>query len=88
MKFAQFMKMALHMTIEYYNRFVKRNTKDITEEDIYIEYTINNKEVLVSIMYVKRNPRKKYIVSYDKKTKKVSSYISMKIDDLLKKEEN
>lgn len=88
MKFAQFMKMALHMTIEYYNRFCKRNTKNINEEDIYIEHTIDNKEVLVSIMYVKRNPRKKYIVSYDKKTKKVSSYISMKIDDLLKKEEN
>lgn len=84
MKFAQFVKMALNMTIQYYNSYVKKRSIDIGEEDVYIEYTIDNSEVFVCILYVKGTPDQKYVVSYDKKDKKIESYLAMNIDHLVK----
>lgn len=88
MKFAQFIKMSLNMTIYYHNNYIKGNS--IGEEEVYIEYTMDNREVYVCILYVKDTPDQKYVVSYDKKTKQTSSYLAKNIDHLVdnkKKEE-
>lgn len=83
MKFAQFIKMALNITIEYYNRYELKNNIKIGEEDVYIEYTIDNREVFVCILYVISNPDLKYVVSYDKKSKTINSYLATNIQHLI-----
>ena len=83
MKFTQFIKMALNMTIQYYNIYVNKCDKCIKKEDICKEYTMNNREVLVCILYVKNNPDQKYVISYDKKNKIINSYLATNISDLI-----
>ncbi len=87
MKFDQFVKMALCMTSKYYNCYIKKSGRDINEKHIYIEHTINNKEVYVCILYIIGSPDQKYVVSYDKSNKSIKSYITSEITDVLEKEE-
>lgn len=83
MKFTQFIKMALNMTVQYNNNYVKENGIDIGEEDVCIEYTIDNREVFVCVLCVEKTPVQKYVVSYDKKTKKIESYLARNIDNFV-----
>lgn len=72
MNFTKFIKMALNMTLKYYNSI---NTNIIKEEDIYIENTCELSHGYRICTHIRNNKNEKYIVEYDKHTKKVLSYI-------------
>lgn len=85
MTYSQFIKMSLRMVIEYYNRYVAVESRTIvSEEDIYIEHSSNQIAKFVVIMCVMGEEDSKYVVQYDKKTKKIDSYLTKKIEELVK----
>ena len=79
MKFTQFVKMALNMTSKYYNEYVEKCKKEITNDDVCIEHTINNKDVYVCVLCVKKCPTQKYVVCYYKQMQSIKSYITNEI---------